>query len=307
MTMSNGRRDQPLHAPLINSWGIALKLCREERNLSRRDIAENIGVQEATVALWELNAPDAPVPSTQRLKRLYGRMWKLKSFDFLVPKAAQKVADMQEVAEARKERQKPPPEQPEPEKPPPAAPEAPKYKDFGDALWKIRLKARLSAQEVANAADLVAASIYRIEKGAEALSPDTYRGLLLALPELKEAPPPMVRAGRGEIYSGAVILEEFFKPPVRWVGDAREFSDGAPAPQIAPEPPPSPPAPSGPLPEGVQLAMVLTESYGRLAEAQRRAAEAWDAAAKADEELTVAQAAVNEAQSKLRASMGLGK
>lgn len=293
MSLSNGARMEKamLMVPLLSkSWGLALQFCREKHGFTRRQIAQNINVSEADIALWE---KDQGVPTGIKLVRLHGMLPQLKNFKHLISQSAQKVAEMQEVAEQRKAKLRPPGPAPAPEPPPPAPPPTPapppepQHKTFREALWSIRLKARLSATEIARSAGVHQTTIYNIEKGADSISPATYRALLKALPELREAPTPLIRAGRGESFDGSIILDEFSAIPSQPEAEKR-ISE----PQ---------PAASG----TAALALNLTNSYSTLAAAQKRAAETMETAMRADEELKAAQAAVADAEGKLRAAMGL--
>lgn len=180
-----------LMAPLFRNWGDALKFCRQERGLKYREVASFVGVSEGQIQLWEYGDS---VPPSNKMVRLHKMMNKLAHFRHLLHEGAINKADRQQKEDEKRAAEKRPEPQPE-QKPMLELP--PVKRSLSDALSILRRTRGLSAREISHATGLSPSSINIIERGVDAMQPDTYRALVDAYPELASATPPVLKIGRG--------------------------------------------------------------------------------------------------------------
>lgn len=282
-----------LRAPIRVTFGTALRLCREKRGFTLRDVAENINVPIADVALWE---DDKGFPAHIKCVRLIGMMPQLRHYKLLIPKLLQDKPDEEERAEAR----------PQPITPAPTPTGPPK--DFKEALIQLRRSSKtLTWMKIGDKAGLSGGAIASFVSGrADAMSPNTYNALIAAFPQLKDAPPPPFAYGRGKWTTEQAIAGGLI--------GARAEAEETPAPKDADLPVtggsftiPSITEPVGPPRSMEQLARDYAEAATKLAVATRHAEATWEAALTADEEKKTAQQAAQLALEALQRAVGLIK
>lgn len=280
-----------LRAPIRFTFGTALRMCREKRGFTLRDVAENINVPIADVALWE---DDKGFPGHIKCVRLIGMMPQLRHYKLLIPKILQDKPDEEQRAQAR----------PQPITPAPTPTGPPT--DFKEALVQLRRSSKtLTWMKIGDKAGLSGSAVASFVSGrADAMSPNTYNALIAAFPQLKDAPPPPLAYGRGKWTTEQAIAGGL-------IGARGESHHNEPLPEellptqklpAAPEP-----APEAPPRSMEQLARDYAEAATKLAVATRHAEATWEAALTADEEKKTAQQAAQLALEALQRAVGLIK
>jgi hypothetical protein len=315
MGTGNGlsNRGGELRAPAIKTWGTALRWAREARGFTQRDVAENINVSLDAVQMWELDHGE--YPSSVKLARIHGMMPQLRHFRFLIPKLAQRNADMQEVAAQRKEARKP-------ETPPPP-PTKTNDEKFQAALSALTNRYG-SASAVAAKAEMTGSNILRIISGTGFCSPRAYGRLLHAFPELRGVPCPTLRAGGGNIYGPThhLVREALAGLPAETPPQPAEALPPAPkaetAPAVAADASHGASVPSGQTSESTadpgpvapgatleELSTLYAKELRRLEAAAKRYEDAMAAAVAAEEEKQAAEASASQVLSRLQVAAGL--
>lgn len=208
------RREAMLAANVIRQWHVALRFCRERRDLTIPQLANRIGVSESEIRRWE---EGHGCPSGSQLPRLYGSLPQLQAFKEYLPKLAVKTATMVEVARARSNRPaieaaaKPvPPPPPKPAPPPAPAPAAPAVappaptvsftaKTFGAAVRAARVGRGWDQRQAAQRLNVAQSTLSKVERDGPTV-PNIYLALVTGLPELRNPGvpvPAMVRRRSG--------------------------------------------------------------------------------------------------------------
>lgn len=210
------RREAMLAANVIRQWHVALRFCRERKDLSIHQLADRIGASAPEVLRWEAGEG---APSGSQLPRLYGTLPQLQAFKEYLPKLAVKTATMVEVARARSNKPaleaaakpvpppapKPAPPLPAPAPVPPAvAPpvaQAPGFtaKSFGAAVRAARAARGWDQKQAAQRLNVAQSTLSKVENDGPTV-PNIYLAIVTGLPELRNPGvpvPAMVRRRTG--------------------------------------------------------------------------------------------------------------
>lgn len=280
--------DGVLRAPIRFTFGTALRMCREKRGFTVRDVAENINVPLADVLLWE---DDKAFPSHIKTVRLIGMMPQMRHYKLLIPKISQDKADKSEPEQQATE--------PQPQSPPPAAPAGPP-KDFREALVQLKHSSRQPWMKLGETAGLSGSGIGMYVSGKrDVMSPSSYNALCAAYPQLKDAPPPSLGFGRGKWTTEEAEALGLLARPLQPLPE-----ELLPTQKLPAEPQSEPAA----APKSMeQLARDYAEAATVLSAANKHAEATWEAALAADEEKKTAEAAAQIALEALQRAVGLIK
>lgn len=152
-----------LRAPLVRDWGQALSITRVERNLSRRELADRVGVSVSTLTAWE---DGTAIPAGSQLPRLYASLPRMREHQSLIRDIKQAVAQ-------------------EPAKPAPAAPTP---LTFGQALEQEMRKANTVPAEVAKLLGVTSTAVSHYLAGRAKPSHESHEALVTLFPALASIP-----------------------------------------------------------------------------------------------------------------------
>jgi transcriptional regulator with XRE-family HTH domain len=217
----------------INSFGMALRLLREERGMSYREVAERVGCSRSDIKAWE---DGTSYPVGVHLARLHKMCFhRLKHFLHLIPSHFRT-----EEITAERLSVEPAPVIKEPERD--IEEPLPAPRSFGEALKRARVHEGLSQEELGDMLGVVGQAVSEWETDGNTPVREHYEKLVDLFPALKDGPTPDYRdipkpdGGRGQTRDHVTLRGADTQPPIP--------SASAPTPDSKPPPWPLKPTPS---------------------------------------------------------------